>query len=516
MKRLLIPTLIALTVVGSLLFAKSRKVLSQEVPILQVNFIGVNNTTGGSWGDPIYADPGNVIQFRADISNTVVGTTATNVRVKVDLPSSPSSTQIATIHVASDNTSSADETATVILNSGSEQLFYRPGHAVVLISGVSTPLVPDTASDNLTTQYISIGDIPGGGDPYYAQVTFKADLSLTQQETPTPTPTATPTATPTSTPTATPTMTPTPTPTVTPTPTPTATPTETPTSTPTATPTLTPTPTPTETPTQTPTSTPTSTPTPDTQLKICKYQDDNGNGEINDGERALSWKFRVTYNGSTREVESHWWNLFTQGCAITDVPSSTNITVEEITQDGWRLTGMWADGSRQSGATYNYTSSLDSVKILWFLNTFTPSGGPTSYCSSLSAEPSSGTAPLTVSFTGSGFDSSGSIAEYEFNFGDSSNGQAQIITQTDNKTTHRYENAGTYTAKLKVKDSRGNWVEGGDCTRTISVSARPEVLGTYISPSELPKTGFNGGLFAGITLLSSSAGVVLFKRFRLV
>ena len=209
-------SLILVTVSLGFVF-KPKQASSQEVPILQVNFIGVNNTKGGGWTDPIYADPGNVIQFRADISNIVRDTTASNVRIKVDLPPSASSTQIATIHIDADNAAPTEETATVILNSGEEQLVYRPGHAVRIASGTSTSISPDTISANLTTQEISIGDIQGGAE-YYVQVTFKADLSF--HPTPTPTPTSTPSPTPTPTPTPTQGPTPTPTPTPAPSPTP--------------------------------------------------------------------------------------------------------------------------------------------------------------------------------------------------------------------------------------------------------------------------------------------------------
>ncbi len=208
-------TLLSLTLITvSLSFVfKPKQASSQEVPILQVNFIGVNNTKGGGWTDPIYADPGNVIQFRADVSNIIRDTTASNVRIKVDLPPSASSNQIVTIHIDADNAAPTEETATVILNSGEEQLVYRPGHAVKIAGGVSTSISPDTISANLTSQEISISDIQGGAE-YYVQVTFKADLSFHPTPTPTPTPTATPTPTPT------PTQGPTPTPTPAPSPTP--------------------------------------------------------------------------------------------------------------------------------------------------------------------------------------------------------------------------------------------------------------------------------------------------------
>jgi uncharacterized repeat protein (TIGR01451 family) len=130
--------------------------------------------------------------------------------------------------------------------------------------------------------------------------------------------------------------------------------------------------------TSTPTPTPTPTPGPDkTRLKICKYEDDNGNGERNDGEDVLSWTFRYIFDNQTHTVSSNWWYLLTQGCTVVDVPVNKEIRVEEEGKSGWHLTGLWADGVKQSGSTYTYTSKVDEVKVIWFLNSFGAEERPT-------------------------------------------------------------------------------------------------------------------------------------------
>jgi PKD repeat protein len=80
---------------------------------------------------------------------------------------------------------------------------------------------------------------------------------------------------------------------------------------------------------------------------------------------------------------------------------------------------------------------------------------------SFTATPSSGEAPLGVSFNASGsYDSDGSITSYAWNFGDGSNG-------TGATASHTYNSAGTYTAQLTVTDNDG----GSDfVTQTIQVS----------------------------------------------
>jgi len=63
--------------------------------------------------------------------------------------------------------------------------------------------------------------------------------------------------------------------------------------------------------------------------------------------------------------------------------------------------------------------------------------------------PSSGTAPLSVSFNASSsYDSDGSIATYEWDFGDGSHGSG--IT-----TSHTYTRAGIYTVTLTIRDNEG-------------------------------------------------------------
>lgn len=146
----------------------------------------------------------------------------------------------------------------------------------------------------------------------------------------------------------------------------------------------------------------------------------------------------------------------------------------------------------------------------------TPTAGPTSQCSTLSASSTSGTSPLTVTFTGSGSDSNGSIQQYQFNFGDSSNGQQQIVTTNNNQASHVYYNTGNFTANLIVKDSRGNWVGGGNCQLNINVNNAPTAVPTS-TPTTLPKTGSNDGFYLAIASVPTLVGgIYLYRRFRLI
>src|SRR5437660_2861260 len=85
---------------------------------------------------------------------------------------------------------------------------------------------------------------------------------------------------------------------------------------------------------------------------------------------------------------------------------------------------------------------------------------------SLSASPTQGSAPLTVSFNGSGStDADGSVVSYTFSFGDGS----ADVTQTSPTIQHTYNNAGDYFAPLTVKDN-----SGASSSNTASVEIKAE------------------------------------------
>ncbi len=80
---------------------------------------------------------------------------------------------------------------------------------------------------------------------------------------------------------------------------------------------------------------------------------------------------------------------------------------------------------------------------------------------SIDASPSSGQAPLNVSFTGSGSDPDGSIAAYSWNFGDNT-------TASGASVSHLYGSAGTFHVTLTVTDDSG---ATASVSRDVTVSA---------------------------------------------
>jgi len=94
----------------------------------------------------------------------------------------------------------------------------------------------------------------------------------------------------------------------------------------------------------------------------------------------------------------------------------------------------------------------------------------------ISANPMSGTVPLQVGFSGSGSDPDGTIVSYSWAFGDGTSSTQQV-------TTHTYQSAGTYAARLTVTDNGG---ATGSATVTITVSTpsnRPPTATASANPT---------------------------------
>jgi PKD repeat protein len=115
---------------------------------------------------------------------------------------------------------------------------------------------------------------------------------------------------------------------------------------------------------------------------------------------------------------------------------------------------------------------------------FRASGGFTSLepTAIMSANPSTGPAPLTVVFDGSGsFSNTGTaLSSWTWSFGDGASGSGV-------QTTHIYSTAGTYTAILTVTDSLG---ASGFTTKSIVVNAAPPTAVPTNTPPASTSTGF--------------------------
>jgi PKD repeat protein len=104
----------------------------------------------------------------------------------------------------------------------------------------------------------------------------------------------------------------------------------------------------------------------------------------------------------------------------------------------------------------------------------------------LSANPTSGFAPLAVNFDGSGSSDPdpGDSLSYTFDFGDGSS----AITQSSAQISHTYTQAGIYTSSLKIRDSSG--FDSNTATATITVNEVPQV--TCLEDDD-PKIAYSNG-----------------------
>src|ERR1035437_5604817 len=115
----------------------------------------------------------------------------------------------------------------------------------------------------------------------------------------------------------------------------------------------------------------------------------------------------------------------------------------------------------------------------------TPTVTPT--CTSLTADTTSGAAPLNTNLTVVGASSNSTISKITFNFGD---GQSQDITASGGIGTnsvsvlqsHSYATAGTFMAKAILTDAN-NAVNSSACTVTITVNGAATTTTTTTAPT---------------------------------
>ena len=130
-------------------------------------------------------------------------------------------------------------------------------------------------------------------------------------------------------------------------------------------------------------------------------------------------------------------------------------------------------------------------------------------CVSLTAQPTSGVAPLTVNFTAVASNPS-LVTSYRFTFGD-----GQTATQTGTTVSHIYSSNGTYTATVQMQKADGTWTPIiSACTVIITVTTTPpppEEL-SCVSLTASPTSG-NYPLTVRFTAQSSNNNLVDQYRF---
>ena len=164
--------------------------------------------------------------------------------------------------------------------------------------------------------------------------------------------------------------------------------------------------------------------------------------------------------------------------------------------DGTIATYQWTfgDGSNGTGVTTSHTYTTTSNRTYTTTLRITDNDGAQATAThtvsvtlpppnsppvaSFTATPSSGNAPLNVSFdASSSYDPDGSITSYTWSFGDGGSGSGVAAT-------HTYSNPGTYIARLTVSDNHG---ATGTATHSVIVQTptpSPSQIDVVITASE--------------------------------
>jgi len=149
---------------------------------------------------------------------------------------------------------------------------------------------------------------------------------------------------------------------------------------------------------------------------------------ITSGKAPLTVYFMGSGNDSDGYIVSYYWDF---GDGHT---SDMQNPIHTFTEPGKTYTVVFT-------VTDNHGAIARSICYITTL----PNKPPVA---SVYARPTSGEAPLTVRFTGSGTDKDGKIVSYYWDFGDGH-------TDTQQNPTHTYLTPGTYTVTLTVTDDNG-------------------------------------------------------------
>ncbi|MHB1895331.1 MAG: PKD domain-containing protein [Metallibacterium sp.] len=180
----------------------------------------------------------------------------------------------------------------------------------------------------------------------------------------------------------------------------------------------------------------------------------------------------------------------------------------------------------QTGATITHTYSQSGSYQATVAVTDTGGGSATSQpetitvssaaqppMAALTASPTTGAPPLSVTFDASGSqdpNSNGGITQYVFNFGDSS----APITQSTPSVTHVYQVTGNYTASVQVTDKEGGTASATTPVNVTTSSAPPPTSTGSGTPPPSTTTQGGGGAIGLDALFGLGLLVALEKKWK--
>lgn len=155
--------------------------------------------------------------------------------------------------------------------------------------------------------------------------------------------------------------------------------------------------------------------------------------------------------------------------------------------------------------------------------TATSTPGPSSLCEYLQADKAGGSAPLTVKYSGKGFDPV-RVKGFRFHFGDGEKREffGSFTSSQVQEVEYTYRSAGKYKAYLEIMDDGDHWKTRPECEVTISVDGTstpsPTTTKTVIAKEPTPteaqlleagiKIPTLGGIIIGFLLISFGVALV--------
>lgn len=173
------------------------------------------------------------------------------------------------------------------------------------------------------------------------------------------------------------------------------------------------------------------------------------------------------------------------------VPLQVAFQAQATDQDGSIVSFLWDFGDGSNSSLQNPSHTYSKPGTYTAKVTVTDNDGATSTATLLvqalpsnqpptvnvTASPTSGKAPLTVMFFGSGVDQDGVVTGYLWSFGDGS-------TSTQQTVSHTYQSQGTYEAVLTVTDDKG-----ATASKAIQITVYPANVPPMLNAEATPTKG---------------------------
>lgn len=195
--------LVVTTMVLGGLVLNLKAVLADPAPNLSVIHLGQKGGES-TWNESVNLNAGDEVHFYAEIHNTVVGSRADNVNLKVNVTGGNFVDGVSTAVVSANNAASATDTVNIHINGRGELQFIDNSTRVTWdVNGDGNKEFNNTYVVGNPNNGLLIGDQDGCNE-FIIQLTWSARVVAKPQLSPSPSPTPSPTPTPVATPSPTP------------------------------------------------------------------------------------------------------------------------------------------------------------------------------------------------------------------------------------------------------------------------------------------------------------------------